>query len=1094
MASQKDNIPVKNPSSPVSVQTLDTKPDPGPPEVSISKEQQLQASQKQNGSGDSQAAQAEKAEDSPEAIPANETEKSNEESELDAALLPIQKLNPDEKKRLLQSSWTSMTERMTWFWRWFCNRYFREISISEERLEDIRKASEDGTVIYILHNQSQFNYLLYNHLFNEYDLPRARFAQGLYWLPWQPLIQQFRNLFGRLGRIVGLGGKGVEEISQDLVANDESILLFLHTPKTWFRAYIRRALYGIRNTFRRLVGLSRAPGGNVHNTELEFEKMVALQRRQEKPIYLCPQILIWTRTPTYTKTSFLDVVFGEKEFPGILRELYLFYRDRRESRVRGGSPINLKEFVAQHPNLSNKELAATLHKRIEDRLHKEYCAVTGPALKPSEELHELVMQNPKVEAAVQKAIEEGAQEEKVRQQAEKILLRMAAQPKHRIIQWIDFWLSVIWARIYREVVIDPDELEKVREASLKAPLLLIPSHKSHVDYLIVSQIFYRSDLVLPHIAAGDNLLIPVIGWIFRRAGAFFIRRSFGDDELYKAVFASYLEQLMLDGHHIEFFIEGGRSRTGKLRRPKMGMLTFCTDPILEGRVEDVNIIPISISYEQIIEGESYSRELLGNAKKSESLLGLLKSRHLLLRDFGALHVSFSDPISVKDYIQQHTQEEKITNPEYSPLTNEKDKRHLNQTLAHHVVYEINEGSVIPPTAIVAGVLLTQYRRGISRTELIRKVDWLRNEVQIRGGKVATIENTGSLVDRTVKSFGKMVKSPERTLETIFRPREGHRLEMGYYRNQLIHLFLSEGVIACALQAFWKKAIDRKFDQMGVSRELPSLNRLNSQLAHGLGHEVLLHELLEEVRFISRLLKLEFTYKPSPDIQDNFKETLAQMAERKIIIQEYDEVYLHEKGREPIGFLHALFWPYIDSYWVASLGLLSLLPKHDDERPVVDQKILIQTMQSIAETLFHEGNLRYSDAVSSDILKNALDLFKQSKIITRTLPEELEEKWAAKRGRRARPVLLEEKWLDKDKLLSEINRIGQFGSCVLPQKISTRMYDLLNPEPEEPKETEEQTEPKEPPTAGSQEEQQEGPVESSTLGTLDTIPEKNQEKN
>lgn len=182
------------------------------------------------------------------------------------------------------------------------------------------------------------------------------------------------------------------------------------------------------------------------------------------------------------------------------------------------------------------------------------------------------------------------------------------------------------------------------------PLIFLPCHKSHMDYILLGYLFFRLGISMPFIASGDNLNMPVVGTLLRRCGAFFHRRSFADDPLYTAVFKEYVETLLSMGHNIEAFVEGTRSRTGKLLNPKLGILKIITEAVLSGRVKDAYICPISIGYDKVLETESYVNELLGAEKQQESLSQLLNSTRVLALKWGRIDVRFAAPFSLQSYI------------------------------------------------------------------------------------------------------------------------------------------------------------------------------------------------------------------------------------------------------------------------------------------------------------------------------------------------------------------------------------------------------------------------------------------------------------
>lgn len=858
-----------------------------------------------------------------------------------------------ERRRLIHSAWTGMQERLRGVWGWFARHYTADLTIAKEREEKLNEAANQGTIVYVMRSQSYVTYFIYNALFLRYRLPLARFAQGLYWVPWAPF---WRNLWifftGWFGRIFGSGGKDEADLFRGLLRQHEATALFLARPHTAMTA-LRSGFYWLRDKMRGLIRLAPAPGGR--DVDL-IEELVILQRQQKRPIFLCPQILVWDRTPSQATRSFWDVLFGEKEFPGTLRELYLFFRDRRQSQVRGGDPINIQALMRTHPHWDNKQIAGYLRDRLNRRLDREHHIVTGPRTRPAKETIALVLKAARVQKVIQEvAQKEGKPPEAIQRRAQKALDRMASDLHMGVARFLDWILNKIWRQMYAGIVIDRHGIEQLREAALKGPIVLLPSHKSHVDYLIMSQVFYNYDLKIPYITAGDNLLMPVIGWIFRKSGAFFIRRSFGDDELYKAIFSEYVSLLLRDGNNVEFFIEGGRSRTGKLRQPKMGVLAIVVDSVLENRVPDAYLAPTSIGYDKIIEGESYSNELLGGKKEKESIGGLLKARKLLKLNFGHVNIHFAQPISLRRYIQEEINEEKRKRGSFDPYNNKEDRKRLVMTLAYRVVYDINMASVATPTALVSTVLMTHERRGLSRSELIERTDWLKQAVLERNGRVTPFEDTGKIVDDAVQFLQKLLKRPKGIPEPLIRPRESRRVEMSYYRNQLMHLFLSEGVVACAMQAH----PNLRAGDPGIPKDA----------------------LLGHVRSVSQILKFEFVYRPTPDIQDNFEETLALMIRRAILQERDGLIYPAPQGHQMLRFLRALFTPFLDSYWVSALALLSLQPNEMQE-----EKTFIKFTQQLAESLFHEGFLRYSDSVSMDTLDQGLLLLRDQDLIAEAAQE------------------------------------------------------------------------------------------------------------
>eukprot|EP00842_Homolaphlyctis_polyrhiza_P000268 jgi/Hompol1/1241/HPOL_003109-RA len=366
---------------------------------------------------------------------------------------------------------------------------------------------------------------------------------------------------------------------------------------------------------------------------------------------------------------------------------------------------------------------------------------------------------------------------KLEAQTHRIVQSMVADMgSDRFVRFFAFVVRNMLARMYhRGIHIRENEIER------GLSLVFLPCHKSHIDYLVVSYVLYRLGFALPHIAAGDNLNLPLVGWILRHNGAFFMRRQWGDDRLYGMIMKVYIETLLQRGHNIEAFIEGTRSRTGKLLQPKFGILKILMDAVRSGRVQDLIVVPVSIGYDKVIETPSYTDELLGMPKQKESLFQLLNSVNILQFKFGRIDVRFGEPFSLREYIQAESLRRGFSlAPSNRTMVDEMTL--LLQSLGYRVLGDINKISVVMPTALVGTTLLTLRGRG-----LIRKVGWIRAEILAKGGQVAEFGSTSlsEIVDRAIQVLGDLIGRRGDLLEPVYHPLK--RFELSYYRNQIMHL-------------------------------------------------------------------------------------------------------------------------------------------------------------------------------------------------------------------------------------------------------------------------------------------------------------------
>lgn len=269
-------------------------------------------------------------------------------------------------------------------------------------------------------------------------------------------------------------------------------------------------------------------------------------------------------------------------------------------------------------------------------------------------LKNIVLQSDQLHYVINQVSQEsGEAPDIIQEEASVILEEMAHRLQISTVRFFAFALSKAFKTLFQHVCVNEEGIQRLQQAIQEHPVVLLPSHRSYMDFLLMSYILYTYDLALPVIAAGmDFMGMKFVGEMLRMSGAFFIRRSFGGDKLYWAVFSEYVKTMLRNGFApIEFFLEGTRSRTCKSLTPKLGLLNIVIEPFFKGEVFDVNLVPVSISYERILEESLYARELLGVPKPKESTSGLLKARRILSEDYGSIHVYFGQPVSVRSLAQ-----------------------------------------------------------------------------------------------------------------------------------------------------------------------------------------------------------------------------------------------------------------------------------------------------------------------------------------------------------------------------------------------------------------------------------------------------------
>jgi glycerol-3-phosphate O-acyltransferase len=326
-----------------------------------------------------------------------------------------------------------------------------------------------------------------------------------------------------------------------------------------------------------------------------------------------------------------------------------------------------------------------------------------------------------------------------------------------------------------------------------------------MDYLLLSYVIYARGFAVPHTAAGINLNLPLVGRILRKCGAFYLRRSFKGHPLYPVVFMSYLGVMMRRGHPIEYFIEGGRSRTGRLLKPKTGMLSMTARSFLQDSSRPVVFVPVYFGYEKLVEADTYVGELSGRPKEKESVRGLLGALSILRRRYGRVYVSFGEPIDLAAHLDTIEPDWRNTRGDGKPawLTGAVD------ALAENIQRRVNSAVAISPAALVSLVLLATPRQAMVEADLIRQLDLCRALAEhlpySDNASCTSLDGAGMLAH--ARELG-MIETAPHALGDVIRFVAGSAVTSAYYRNSILHAYALPSLIACA---FLNNAVVRDED-------------------------------------------------------------------------------------------------------------------------------------------------------------------------------------------------------------------------------------------------------------------------------------------
>lgn len=537
-------------------------------------------------------------------------------------------------------------------------------------------------------------------------------------------------------------------------------------------------------------------------------------------IYLVPTSIFLTRMrKTGTRRTYLEIFFGTYDIPGRVRKLYQLLVNYQKGGTIFSKHIDLSVEREKHSDLREDKVEKRLRWTLLFHLNNEDRAYRGPTKRSkARKVRKILAEKQLNEELKTIAESSGRPLEQVLKEANKNLNEIASDTSERVINLMRMLFDYVWSRTLEGIDVRQEDLDRIRELSKGGPVVYLPCHRSHVDYLSVAYLFETQGLNYPRIAAGDNLAKWPLGPVLRRCGAFFLRRSFKGEAIFPLVFDAYLRHVLRERHVLLFFPEGGRSRTGKLLHPKMGMLAMLLDAWRQNVVKDLPLVPVTIDYGKVFEGGAYLREKSGLPKQKENLASVLRSRKVLRHKHGVMRMRFGEPIYLADYVEKagHSREN-LGFKVRLPLLND---------LSYEVLNRINQRVTLTAGNVVAGLLLGTPRRGMTQKRLktlfvitVRYLASLKVELAFTEKRLdlalenalASFEESETLVRVTVGG------------ETVVNVPDHKRAELEYYKNNGLH-FVLETSLFCLAYTLLEPA-QRTMTEIGkLAREIFSFIR------------------------------------------------------------------------------------------------------------------------------------------------------------------------------------------------------------------------------------------------------------------------------
>jgi len=804
---------------------------------------------------------------------------------------------------------------------------FDQIRIDPEKVEKLRRFAEKGRLIYALPYRSPLDFLFLNVRLRYAGLPMPEIAYNMKFYRFQPVSKVFRVVVSRIIHLISY--------------------------RSWPDPYRNKYYLKRYKEGAGFVLSVEDPGSFAHRisnpTHDPLYHLIKLHKKHDEPVIIIPLFPVFERGPMKEGGKITDIFFGPKSRPGRLRKIVHYLRYSGHAFLEVADPITISMFLEREDQkgLTDEKVAFNLRKELWEHAVREQRVIRGPAQKPRTQLMESVLRDPEVLKVMR---QESKKQQKpfrvIRNKTARYVDEIAADYSQSTIEFLNIMLGWVWDNLYDGVHVEKHGLERVREASKRYPVVYVPSHKSHIDYLIMSWVLYNNNMVPPHIVAGVNLNTWPIGPILRKGGAFFMRRSFRDNPTYKSVFTKYTETLIKEGYNIEFFIEGGRSRTGRLLPPTMGMVKYVVDAFEKGVAKDIMVVPVYIGYDQIIEEGEYLQEMSGTKSPKGNVAELFRNWKLIKQRYGRIYVNLAKPISLRQHLEQMTdQAGDLEEPEWT--------KEVTTEMAGKIIQGINRNQVVTSYAIMSAALLTSPAKAITRSELLNALMLFYQYLEGVGAQFAEgLDNFGKAMEDVIGFFEQRklieVEEPEEEGEEhIFTLPEDHRLSLEMYKNMILHFFLPMNFVTMSLlSADYGECSDTK--------------------------------LRDDYSFLKDLFRNEFihddrkTEEEKMDFCLDFLESGRQIESERVDGHRVFKVA--PKGREEMVYFAAMLTNFLEAYGIVLNTLPSLSKKQENERDFLNRT------KRAGNRLYKQGQVLRPEALSLLVYKNAVKMAQDTGLV------------------------------------------------------------------------------------------------------------------
>ncbi len=794
------------------------------------------------------------------------------------------------------------------FLGWFFYRLFRRVKLDENIKDPIRVMQRDGAIVYVIKYKGLLDFLLYHFAMRMRRLPYPRLALGMDLSLVLPIVTFVKVTWSRIS----------------------AFICFRRTQNPYDSGFYESIL---KRKIPSLVSLLDPAGfvkSFIYSETESLPFLIEQQRKLAFPIFIIPQLTLFKRSVEKEGFRLRDIFFGYKDNLGTIRKMILFFRHPGSTVIDFAEPVNLKVYLENQPEgKSTDQITLELKDELIRRIDGQKRIILGPIMKSRQQLKEIVLKDKEITALIDKTSDNDPKKVRAkRKKAGEYYDEIAADYNSSYVRLFRIILKWLWKKIFNGIDTVPSELAVIREWARKGPLIYVPSHKSHVDYLVLNDVLYDFNMHIPRIAAGQNLSFWPMGHIFRKCGAFFIRRSFQGAKLYSEVFTRYIKALLQEGHPIQFYIEGGRSRNGKLVQPKTGFLSIIMEAYEQGYCNDLIFVPTSVLYDRVVEEGSYLKELGGAQKESENFRQVVRARRFLKSSYGRIYIRFDKPFSIKEWMQ----EQKKSTPG--------DSR--RDMLAADIAHSINSITLITPLSIISTAILTSHRKGFYMPDLRKTCELFIDLAKMVNAPVfegltdidKSINESISLL--TEWEVIEQVNDPQGGENPFYFIQDDKKLDLEYYKNSIMHFFIDYSLAAISILS-------------------QSDEDANPETA------------LSVFNFLSNTFANEFLFDSAVKSVERFNSITASFIEKGFItdIPETGRVRVTRAGFDRLPSISALAKTFIESYWVTA----NVMMKERDVKISGDN--LLKEIISTGKKYYNSGVIDHIGSVSRVNFQNAI---------------------------------------------------------------------------------------------------------------------------